>query len=95
VDERVASDRQLGQVVAAAGLGASGERGSYPDSGQGDQTHEGEGEDGDDLRTNWRVSQHGLFLALQNLGRCGPAVMTPLVSRFRRNFLFARNSAIA
>jgi hypothetical protein len=60
VDERVASDRELGQVVAAAGLGASSESGSDPDSGQGDQTHEGEGEDSDDLRTNWRVSQHGL-----------------------------------
>ena len=60
VDERVASDRELGQIVAAAGLGASGERGSDPDSGEGDQAHEGEGEDGDHLRTNWRMSQHGL-----------------------------------
>jgi hypothetical protein len=60
VDERVASDRELGQVVAAAGFGPSGERGSDPDGGQGDQAREREDEDGDDLGADWRMSQHGL-----------------------------------
>jgi hypothetical protein len=37
----------------------------------------------------------GSFLALQRVGRCGRAGIASLVRRFRKNFLFARNSEIA
>jgi hypothetical protein len=91
VDERVASDRELGQVVAAAGLGASGERGSDPDSGEGDQAHEGRVRMATTFERIGACRSMGSFLALQRVGRCGPPGMASLVCRFRKNLLFARN----
>ena len=62
MDQRVAPDRELGQVVDAVRLGAAGQGGPDPGGGEDEQANEGHDENRDDLRTDQCSSQHGRSL---------------------------------